>query len=56
MRMDVAICIAVLCAGLFPLVFSKAIDKECRNKDIYLLFACIMSAAVVYILAMVSTC
>ena len=56
MRLDVAICIAVLCAGLFPLVFSKAIDKENKNRDIFMIFACVMSAAVVYVLAMVSTC
>ena len=55
MRMDVAICIAVLCAGLLPLCFSKAIDKECKNKDIFLIITCVINAIVVYILAMVST-
>lgn len=55
MRMDIAICIAVVCAGLLPLFWSKSIDKECKNKEIFLILSCIASALVVYILAMVST-
>ena len=56
MRMDIAILIAVICAGLLPLFWYKAIDKEYTYNEIFLILACIASAFVVYILAMVSTC
>ena len=53
--MDIAICIAVLCATFLPLFWVKSMDKDCAYKDAFLLLACIMSGVVVYLLAMVST-
>lgn len=53
--MDIAICVAVICAGLLPLFWSKSRDEKCNYRELFLLGACILNAVVVYILAMVST-
>lgn len=53
--MDIAICVAMLCAGLLPLFWSKSRDEKCENKGFFLLGTCILNTIVVYILAMVST-
>ena len=54
--MDIAICVAVICAGLLPLFWSKSRDEKNAYKELFLFGTCLLNAVVVYILAMVSTC
>lgn len=54
--MDIAICVAVICAGLLPLFWSKSRDEKCEYKELFLFGTCLLNAIVVYVLAIVSTC
>ena len=54
--MDIAICVAIVCAGLLPLFWSKSRDEKCEYKELFLFVTCLLNAVVVYILDIVSTC
>ena len=53
--MDIAIGVALICAGLLPLFWSKSRDETCKNKEVFLLGTCILNVIVVFVLVLAST-
>ena len=53
MTASICIYLAIICAAVLPYFLVKAIDKECKNKDYFLLGTCVLSGVLMYALIII---